>query len=360
MADERETVALRIDGKQFRHWGDFIFKWAIDTYATVEFAAPFEPDNRDFRQTFRPFSYKTVYATVGHENLFLGTMVGVHPKVTPERKEVGVTAYALPAVLNDCTPVVDPTVNTVNESATKKLELEFRGLNFEQIAGLLVAPFGVRLDVREIDRVKFEKVAIDSDKKIHDFLVDLAKQRDFVLTSSPEGNLLCWRSVAPGTPVAKLSANASPVTGVESSFQPQEYYSSITGFAPATRKQDGSRHTVKNPWLTDVVRPLSFKLDDMEKGDAPRAAAAKLARMFANAASFTVDVATWRDPAGRLWQPNTTIKLTAPDAMIYRETEFLVREVTLKQTASATTAQLGIVLPGVFSGLPPEHLPWID
>jgi prophage tail gpP-like protein len=82
--------------------------------------------------------------------------------------------------------------------------------------------------------------------------------------------------------------------------------------------------------------------------------------MFANAAAYTVDVATWRDPKGSLWKPNTTLTLFAPDAMVYSEYELLVRTVTLKQSKESTTATLGLVLPGVFSGEIPTALPWND
>lgn len=343
-----DPVSLQIDQKVFRSWTTFELKWALDSYATVEFSSPFEPTSRDFRDAFRPFTYKTVYCYTGNEKLFLGRMVGVHPRAAPDKKEVSVTAYALPAVLNDCS------------APASALPLEFRKLTLEQIASALVGPFGIRTDFREIDQVQFDKVALEADRKIHDFLVELAQQRNLVITSAPEGHLLCWRSVAPGNPVARLSGTASPVLSVAASFEPQEYYSEITGHGPASRKKKGGSHTEPNPWLTDVVRPHSFKLDNIEKGDVPTATKAKIARMFANAASFTVELATWRDPQGHLWQPNTTVKLLAPDAMIYRETEFIIREITLRQDAQSSTATLELVLPGVFTGKVPAELPWME
>jgi hypothetical protein len=44
--------------------------------------------------------------------------------------------------------------------------------------------------------------------------------------------------------------------------------------------------------------------------------------------------------------------------MIYRETEMLIRDVSLRQDPGGETAALHLVLPGAFSGAMPEFLPW--
>jgi prophage tail gpP-like protein len=112
--------------------------------------------------------------------------------------------------------------------------------------------------------------------------------------------------------------------------------------------------------LPTVVRPHAFILEDTEKADAATATRAKLARMFAEVVGWQLDAATWRDPQDDLWKPNTTIKVHAPKALIYRESELLVRGVHLHADDSSGTARLDLVLPGVFSGAPPQELPWVE
>ena len=86
---------------------------------------------------------------------------------------------------------------------------------------------------------------------------------------------------------------------------------------------------------------------------------AALGRMVGGVVTYTVDeLPAWRDPRGELWQPNTTLSLIAPEAMIYRETELVVRSVRLHQTPDGETTSLGLVLPGTFGGALPEALPW--
>ena len=83
-----------------------------------------------------------------------------------------------------------------------------------------------------------------------------------------------------------------------------------------------------------------------------------MGRMFANAASYDIEVSTWRDSENRLWRPNTTIKLLAPGAMIYNNYEFIIRKVKFVRTTTKFVATLNLISPGTLSGKIPESLPW--
>lgn len=348
-APDPDEIGVQIDGKEYRGFTDIEVTRSLDSYSTAEFSAPFEADRAEFRETFRPFSFKPLTVTIGGAPLFTGRLVDVKPNVTPASRTVSVTAYALPGTIEDCT------------APASKLPLEFRKLKLGAIAKALVEPFGIEVDVDGDDGAAFDKVALETDKKIQELLADLARQRGMVMTSTPEGWMLFWRSADIGRPVVRLTDHERPVMSVAATFSPQDYFSEITGFAKATRRKKGAKYTAQNPWLADVLRPLCFHLDDAETAEARTATLAKLGRMFANATAYSVDVATWRDPADQLWEPNTTVTLNAPDVMVYRETELLVRTVTMRRTPAAKTATLGLVLPGSFTTdqiLTPERLPW--
>src|SRR5699024_7629400 len=137
----------------------------------------------------------------------------------------------------------------------------------------------------------------------------------------------------------------------------QTYYSEITGLAKTRVGRGGSSYTVTNPRLQGVVRPHTFQVNDTDSPDLPAAVAAKMGRMFGNMVSYSAEVPTWRDPSGALWAPNSTVTLQAPGAMVYRETELVIREVTLKQDADSHSASLSLMMPGAFSGEIPEVLP---
>jgi prophage tail gpP-like protein len=364
-----ENVELLIGGKNFAHWFDFEFKYAVDSFHTVSFKAPFEPKNKAFRDLFLPFSFAPVQFLLNGDSLFTGTMLTPEPDVSADSSSVTVNCYSLPGVLEDC-EAPSGFGRKGRRSTVGAIPLEFKGLTLQAIANQLCAPFGITVIFRGDPGAPFAKVAIKIEEKIHKFLVELAKQRGFVMTNDVNGNLIFWKAITQGAPVVQFVAGVPPFVGLKANFSPRDYFSEITGYAPAKHRKAGSHYTVLNPWLGDGVddgsapinnhRPTSCKFDDTERQDAPDATLAKMGRMFANLVNYdTGDLPTWRDPDGKLWDVNTSVTALAPSAMIYRETELLIREVTLKQSKDKLCANLNLVLPGAFSGRIPETLPWI-
>lgn len=346
----RDEVAVIIDGRRFRAWSGLELTHSVDTFSTFSFLAPSEPDRKEFRDTFRPFSFKPLQILLGGAPLFTGTLVGVAPVATAEGRSVEVSGYAFPGVLADCNPPGDA------------VPFEFKKMGLRAIAEALAKPFGIKVEFRADEGAKFDKVKLEEDDKIFAFLTELAQQRNRVWSNTAEGRLLCWASVETGNPVAVFDEGRAPFKIMISDFDPQNYFSEITGFSSAKRGRKGSKYTERNHWLEAPLRPMSFKLDQTEKADTPEAVRAKLGRMFANMASFTLDqLPTWRDPKGRLFEANTTIKVKAPSVMVYRLTELLIRRVTFRHENDedhTQSAALEVVLPGAFSGKVPDSLPW--
>src|SRR5690606_35568970 len=195
---------------------------------------------------------------------------------------------------------------------------EFGGLRLREIISVIAGRFELETDIREDLGDRIKKVAIDVDRTPLEFLIELLKRRNAVLSDTPTGQLLSWRSAPTGSPIARWDANSSPT--VKASFNAQEYCSEITGFTPAKRRKRGSDFAVGGPFLTTVKRPRWFRLDDSEAGEAPGAVKAKLGRLFAIMASYTIeDIPSIKSPDGNLLESNKTDKITAPIAMIYRE-----------------------------------------
>lgn len=341
-----DEVAILIDGQRFRFWDKVRIIRAIDTMDIVEFGAPFDSDAPSFKDTFRPFSFKTVVITVGGTPLFTGTMIGVNPVIENAQKIISVSGYSLPGVLNDCT------------SPASSFPLEFDKQGLRDISTALAAPFGISVEFEADQGAIFERVANEPGKKVLSFLTELAKQRNLIISSSSRGKLIFLQSTEAGRPVARLQQGIAPVRSVAPFFNPQEYYSHITGMEPVVVGLEGSQFTVKNPRLLGVTRPLTFKAPDTLNADVKGAVEAKAGRMFGNMVSYSITVISWRDPSGNLWEPNTTIKLLAPDAMIYTEYEFIIRSVEFNRDRATETATLNLVIPGSFSGKIPESLPW--
>lgn len=350
-------MTLAIDRQEYRGWDELEVHLGLDSHPSVGFRAPFDPEDKAFRERFRPFSFKPLELKIGGELAFTGRLVEANPDLSAGKVECTISAYSLAAQLED------------SDVPASLIPMEAANLSLTNIATTLAAPFGVSVVMDGPEGAAFKRVKtkqrrvdgkVEADQKIQDFLGELARQRGLVMTSTPAGDLRFWQSVKPGRPVANFKQGEQPLMKVDVSFTPREYYSEITGFTNTKRGVVGAKYTERNQRLSGgVVRALNFKLDDIEKGDGPAAVRAKMGRMFANMVAYTAHVPTWRDPQGALWAPNTTVTLLAPGAMVYTRTELLVRDVILRRSKDeGLTASLGLVLPGAFSGQAPSKMPW--
>jgi prophage tail gpP-like protein/phage tail protein X len=345
-ADSPNEVAILIDGRRFRKWSSVTINEAIDQISSVEFTAPFEPGDTAFRDAFRPFSFATVDIEVNGRREFTGTLVGVNPSVSPDQSIVTASCYALPGVLGDCT------------MPASAFPLEFNNTTLREITAKMLRPFGIRAVFEADPGPRFERVGCDPGRTVLDFLADLARQRNLVIGNDERGSLVFRQSPTLGSPVANLEV--SPLVSVTPAFNPQQYFSHITGLEPVTVGLAGSQFTVKNPRLAGSVRPMTFTVTDADAGSVSQAVQAKAGRMFANMVSYSVGLSTWRTPAGDLWRPGSTVNVLAPRAMIYRPYEFEIRGVTRRREADSETATLDLIIPGAYAGRVPEVLPWDD
>lgn len=345
-ADDNDRVTVLIDGDEFAYWSKVEINLAMDAFASVSFVAPFDPGNANLRKALRPFSFKPLELRIGGEAIFVGKLVGVHPSADKDTSSVEVTGYALPGVLEDCS------------IPAKYLPIELKDLDLQQILTAVSSPFGVEASVDGDPGANFATVKYEKDEKALSFIMSLIRQRNMIVNSDAEGKMLCYRPDAPGRAVAELEYGIPPVTSMEAELNPREYFSELTGFAATKKKKLGTSHTVENAWLTDVLRPSNFTLDDTESADVPAAVEARLGRMYANACSFTTNVSTWRDKNGSLWKPGTIANMLAPKLMVYQPYDFLIRSVSLTRDENSKHASLSLILPGSFTGGHPDSLPW--
>lgn len=347
-SNEDTELSLRISGRVFRFWTSVSLFRAMDSVSTAEVFAPFEPDEQAFRNAFRPFTFQDVTVGVGGVPLFTGTMLSPRPSSAVNKRDVRAPCYSTPGVLMDCTP------------PASSYPLEWDLATLQTVAGDLCRPFGVSVSFPNGPGPVFERVSTSPGERVMQLLRRLASQRNLVITSNAAGDLVFYRPLTTGEPVVTLTEGTSPVVEVSATFNDQRYYTHITGIAPTIVGLAGPQATVKNQSLTDAVRPFTYEAEDMEVGDLREAVRSKAGRMFAGAISYTVDLDTWRDPAGDLWQPGTFVRLDAPGVMVYESTLMQIRDVHLEKTSTRETAALTLILPGSLSGQLPEVLPWQD
>ena len=160
-ADNEDEVAVSVGGERFRFWDSVAISLSMDALDAIEFSAPFEPGNAEFKEAFKPLSYKSVSVTIGGVPFFTGTMVGIIPAPGLDRNTVTVSGYALPGVLNDC---------NIPASA---FPLEFEGQGLQDIATTIAGTFGLSVEFEEQQGAVFERVAAAPNEKAFQFLIKL-------------------------------------------------------------------------------------------------------------------------------------------------------------------------------------------
>lgn len=344
--DDPDQITLSIDGRVYSFWTEVTFNRSLDSFDSVEFRTPFEPDRQDFREIFRPFSFKSIVVHIGSELAFTGTIIRIDPELQVTSRVVAVGCYARCAVINDCT------------APASAFPLEYKDATLDAITDQITGMFGFSSEFPDGAGTKFPVVRCAPTRTIFSFLTELAQKRNLVISNTNAGDLLFKKSAGILQPVALLREGRSPVISVATEFSPQSYYSHITGLTPIALARVGSQFTVRNERLDGVLRPFSFDAGDTTETDITTTTNDKVGRMFGNMAKYSIQVDTWRTPAGDLWAPDMTIQLTAPGAMVYQPYNFIIRRVGFNQTTDSRTATLDIVLPGSFAGGVPESFPW--
>lgn len=342
-----ERVSLTLDsGAEFGAWSAAELQFGLDTYSGIALQGPFDHGRPEVRAAFQPLTFPRVEVRVGDQLVSTGRVRDVLPDSDVAASTVAVTVYSLAQELTEI------------HAAPELLPLEFNGVDLQQITERMLSRSPVSATFDRPLGAKFDRVRCSADASIHSFLEELARQRGAVLTDAPSGALHVRRLAPTGRPVARL--RGQPVVHVTADIRASDWYSEITGFAAARSGRAGAKRTVQNPLFRGPTRrPYSEQIDDTLSADLPAATSAAVGRMVGGVVSYVVEgLPTWRDPQGELWRPNTTITLVAPEAMIYRETELLIRGVTLTQTPDREMATLHLVLPGAYGGTLPEAMPW--
>lgn len=346
--DDPDRVSVVIGGQRFENWTQIAIERRIDSITQVTVLAPFDPSNAADRALFRPFQFTDVSVFVGPDLLFFGQIVNVLPNQTAASNTVELQAYARAGTLWDCCLPAGENLS----------ELEFNNQRIDEIAQSMVEPFGIGVSFLGPVGAPFPRVACSPTRTVADFLADIGRQRNFIFTDTPAGDLLGYQAPSVSAPVETFVEGDSAGGEFGVRFSGQDYYSHITGISPTDTGSQGGQYTAKNPHLARVLRPRTFTAQDSGDGDLQSAVSSKTGRMFGNMVEYAVTVPKWRDPAGRLYAPGTTVSVIAPGAMVYSAYNFIVASVEFSRTDSAKAASLGLVLPGSFRGEIPEALPW--
>ena len=348
---DSNEIAILIDGEPFKLWTDASINFSFDSIGDeFSLSTPWRPDIERYRKVFKPYTYRECAIYIGGDKILTGEVVTPGTRNGKDSSILSISGYSLPGRLA-----------TVNASPTT-WPLEFSGLNLFEIAADLAEPFGILVIGEGDPGAKFskeDKVTMEADQKIYDFLIGLARQRGFVLSSDFNGNMLIRKTTEESSGVA-IRHGIYPWLGSDAAFDGNARFSDVTAISTNNKKGAGKKITITDPELKNngIIRPLVYKASDVSSGGLGEAATARMGRDIAKSFSLGFSVAGWHNTDNVLYRDNQLIFYQSDYDMIYNETEFLIRNANLTKKSNSTETSLTLVFPECYNGKIRGGYPW--
>jgi prophage tail gpP-like protein len=352
ITDDINKVTIQIDGEDFEYFTSINIDDSFDKITEFSFKFPFDPDDEVIKEKFKPFSQNEVIIFVGNEKLTTGYITTLEPSSTENSSGLAVSGYAKCGIMFD------------SYMPSSSFPLSFDGLNLQEIAETLAEPFGIRVDFSESAGAVFEKddkVVLDPFTTPGEFLIKLAHQRGFVITSDSDGKLLFHKSKDGKADFIIKGGEPPFLSSSGTSYDIRNRHSEVTAFGTNYTEGAGDVQTESDNSLKNngITRVLNFDASDSNEGSLKNVATQRLART--QAAGFNLDISLlgWRyGEENKLYKSNTIIEYENKYDMIYNASNFLVRSVNYNKTDTAMTVSINLVFPNSFSDSIQEVFPW--
>ena len=378
-----EGAALIINGEELKATPAITIKKTYDNLAsTFGFSLPTEEIYR-----IKPFMYDEVSVYFQGNLIVKGNVYGIEKDLSTGAR----TSYSCmqqTAVLAHC---------NLPKSLYPRTQYK---VSLKTVAERICDVFGIDVEVdagaTEAANKKFAETAVKPNETLAEYLSNLAKQRGLIITSTPEGNLRIAidtlnkvtpilelknpigkitfsgdkvfsdiMAVRPATGAAQKSDTAKIVLnamrekaakakkeGWQSVFSSEEESKSFNEQLKAAEKAQASTPNVGNPGggartTTSVALPVFRPKTIMQSTAFPQPikdfAEAEKRRMLVSACSLQVSLSYVYTTEGDLIDVNQIVTVNAPALGIDEDTDFIIREVTIKLDTGGNSCDLTLI-----------------
>lgn len=319
--------------------------------STFSFSGVFDPDNELHRSLFRPLNYPTIeiYSIAQNEKVLTGVILNIKTMSEAKKKVITFSGYSTTGVLMDCT------------IPTESYPLEFNGLTMQEIIEKLLLPFNLRLVIDNDGGVASEvidEVTAETGQTVFSFLVELAAQRNLILSHNVHGNLVLTKTRTNVLSIATYR-DEIPATRISVSTNGQRIHSSITAIGQSDIFSDNATEQEVSNSLVRAFRPSvvsqSIGNDNTAVDVAKNARSRELTAIRA-----VIDSDRWewlnndRNNRVDIASPNNIIDIISAENFLPNRTAFFVEEVTLNVDAKKESSVLSCVVPEVYNNEEPQ------
>jgi len=313
--------------------------------STFQVAAYFDPFNEGHKEAFCVGHYHDVSLEENGETILNGFALSQAFTVSTVKEMAKISGYSHPGVLEDCT--IPPQL----------YPLQSDGLSLIQITERLIRPFKhVKLEVDPAVQSRASKALKTSTasqtQTIKQYLTELAKQKNIILSHTLDGKLLLTESKTKGTPILDFDltvpGGGKPGVKFDLVFDGQQMHSDITLQRQASI--DGGNagtYTIENPYVPIVYQPTTASQTSGDDNDTSLAARRALANEL-RALTLKIQLDRWA-VNGKLITPNNTITIKAPELYLYEKSTWFIESVDVVGNEKEQTTTLNCVLPEVYT-----------
>lgn len=336
-----DELTILVDGNEIIVQNARIMR-SMDTAADGFTAVMIYNVENDFlSELLSPYRYNNVKVYIGGRLIVTGRIFNVTVDVEENRVTKTLEGFTNTINIVDSTPAGPP--------------FEFKKNTLEQIAKTLVDPFQVPVVFEDDPGGQFDKVTIEPDTKIFDFLKKLAKQRNFLVTSTSKGELLFVRAKT-DTIVGSLEEGNYPVLPFRFQWNGRNRFNAYKGLSKRRGKK--TKYAVSKDPVVFLSRFQTFSANDSTSGDIQKVTDWHRSKQVAESLRIQVPVSTLYSSDGQLWRENAIVTFKSISAYIPDGYNFLIRSVEFIYSNEGITAQLDLVPPEVYTGLEVIE-PWL-
>lgn len=227
---------------------------------------------------------------------------------------------------------------------------EFNNLTLDKIAQELVKPFGIKTIIFADVGKPFTKFTVNQGETVFEALERLAKQRELLMTSSPEGNLVFEKK-------GIVRASTELIEGVNilgggAQFNNSERFSEYhvkgqnPGLLGSADDNTKSKGLAKDLGITRYRPKVILAENAANAEDAQKRANWEAGFQAAKGTAVNILTQGWTQKAGELWAVNQTVFVDCQSLGIKQD--MLIQRVKFDQSDGGRLTELELIRPDAF------------
>lgn len=341
-------LSLKISGERFEFFNKFNVSLIYNSVAST-FSFEGLIFNQYQNNLFRPLSYHNAEVLWNNEVIITGTILNTSTAIDGSISLGGLSGYSKPGVLEDC------------EIPLEVYPLQSDRLTLKEITEKIIKPFGLKLIVSplvadEVNKI-FDKTTAKEGQKIKEYLSDLCKSRNIIMTHDTKGNVL-FTKLELDKPSIATYIEGMPSTRISLSVNGQAMHSNLTVQRQASIGTDvEGEQTISNS-LIKAYRPTVQNQSTGTNSDTALNAEMLRASEL-RSITLTIETDRWKWTDGkimRIIKPSEIIEVESPSNYLNKRTRFFVERVDFKGDTQEHPAVLTCVLPEVYNGNAPKNI----